>query len=94
MALAVREGRDPEPFIAYAREHAEDDVDAMTMLLDAGRLAADPSGTMASVVTGLTPELRGHALVMGIVLLGDAAPPEWRRDARAVLFTSERPYFR
>ena len=94
MALAVREGRDPQPFIAFARENAEEESEAMISLLDAGPLAADPSGTMHGVVAGLDPVFRGHALVMGIVLLGDAAPAEWRHDARALLFTSERPYFR
>lgn len=94
MALAVREGRDPEPFMAHARSNSEEAAEAMFALLDAGRLAADPTGTMDRAVTGLDPEQRGHALVMGIILLGDAAPAEWRRDARALLFTAERPYFR
>lgn len=94
IALAVRQGRDAEPFIAQARAFADEQVDAMLRLLDVAALGADPNGVMNAVTSQLVPSLRGQALVMGIVLLGEAAPPEWRRDARALLFTRERPYFR
>ncbi len=93
IALAVREGRDATSLLEQARGFAREAADAIPPLLDVTGLSADPRGVMDGVVSTLPPSLRGHALVMGIVLLGEAAPPEWRRNARALLFTRERPYF-
>ena len=92
LALAVREGRDPSPFMDAVRAAYPDDAEAYFALLDAGRLAADPA-LMAYSLRHLSPSQRGQGLVMGIVLLGDAAPEEWRTEARALLFDEERPYF-
>jgi hypothetical protein len=90
--LAVREGRDSAPLIEIVRGRVRN-VDALLSLLDATTLAADPS-RMDAVLSDIGISLRGHALVMGIVLLGDSAPDRWRTEARALLFTAERPYFR
>lgn len=89
LALAVRASRDTAPLIEHARAFAPDDHEAMLSVLDV-RDAAQMEARLA----GLTPVLRGHALVMGIVLMEDAAPEPWRRDAGRLLFSGERPYFR
>ncbi len=90
-ALAVRDGRDTRPFLDKVRESARGDADVMLSLPDLVR--TDPA-RFEDALSELRPELRGHALVMAIVLLGESAPPSWRHDARALLFVIERPYFR
>lgn len=35
---------------------------------------------------------RGHAYVLGAVILGHAAPESWRAEARALLSAQERPF--
>ena len=44
--------------------------------------------------TGVPAELTAPTAAMGIVLLREAAPEGWRREARALLFAPGRPYFR
>ncbi|MEZ4340641.1 MAG: hypothetical protein R3B82_28810, partial [Sandaracinaceae bacterium] len=93
MALAAREGRDWQPFIAPVRE-TEDParVALLESILTDGLAQSDPT-VVDRAASQLDPTLRGQAYVMGIVLFGDAAPPAWRHDARALLFARERPYF-
>lgn len=90
MALAAREGRDWRPLAETARGYEDEaEVARLTSILSEG---ADPS-VVDRVAAQLRPALRGQAYAMGVVLFGDAAPPAWRRDARALLFDRERPYF-
>ncbi len=44
-------------------------------------------------LNGLTPELRGQAYSIGVVLMEKNAPKHWCDVARRLLFVSERPYF-
>jgi hypothetical protein len=50
--------------------------------------------TAESLLVGASPQIRGHALSMGVVALGNDAPAEWRDSAVRLLFPTERPYFR
>jgi len=93
-ALALREGRDPGPFLALGGELGlRPDQLRMLEVLDADALRAEPEAAMGRLRQGHNAFLQGQALVMGIVLLQDEAPPRWRQEARALLFDSERPYF-
>jgi hypothetical protein len=95
IAVAMREGRDATPFIDAARRvYPPEEIDALLRVLDVGALEADPVERMNEIASHLLPFLRGEALVMGIVLLGEGAPEEWRHDALGLLFTRERPFFR
>jgi Zn-dependent protease with chaperone function len=58
-------------------------------LVRAGKLA-----NAERQLDGFTPFARGQGYAVGVVLLGDKAPPAWRRQAKRLLFASERPYFR
>ena len=92
IALAMREGRDPSPFIEQARTIYDDDAEPLLDLIERGAIT-DPSA-IEGVLDQLVPVLRGEALVMGIVLNGASAPEQWRRTVRALLFVPERPFFR
>lgn len=95
IALAMREGRDPTPFIEFARTiHQPEDMEAMMRVLDVSALQAEPRARMTEITNRLFPFLRGQALVMGIIFLGEEAPEAWRGAAQALLFTRERPFFR
>jgi len=89
----------PERPLGTVRWHRASATHASSSRRCRCRCRGDRAGPRArcwpgEAVSGLSPVVRGHALVMGIVLLGEAAPEQWRRDARALLFTRERPYFR
>jgi hypothetical protein len=36
---------------------------------------------------------KAYSILVGVVALGRAAPTSWRKQARALLFFTERPYF-
>jgi hypothetical protein len=92
IALARREGGDPQPLVAKAIEMVgEERATQMLDWSDAEKLRASRD-EMERDLMSLDVTLRGHARVMGLVTLGDEAPPEWRREARALLFAAERPY--
>ncbi len=92
IALAVRGGDDPAPLVEEARELVPPDyVDVMLRWASADALGEDAAAVEATL-RELDPALRGHARVMGVIALGPDAPPEWRREARALLFPTERPY--
>lgn len=93
MAAAAREGQDWATFAEQARDYeSEADVAALERIVREG-LGNDDPAVVDDVAGGLAPRMRGHAYVMGIVIFGDRARPEWRREARGLLFGNERPYF-
>ena len=61
--------------------------------LTSADLAEDPAVLEAIAARG-SLYLRGQALAMGLVVLGERAPARWREEVRAILFVPERPYFR
>ncbi|MGD8861291.1 MAG: M48 family metallopeptidase [Myxococcales bacterium] len=91
LALAAREGRRPEAFVAQAREVAQKNADAVLAWADPERLKSDQE-ELERELRHLEPYLRGQARVMGLLILGDEAPERWRAEARALLLPSERPY--
>ncbi|MBX3248193.1 MAG: hypothetical protein KF901_13525, partial [Myxococcales bacterium] len=94
IALATRHGGDAASLVAAARELYDDAiVDAMLPWADPSRLRDEPDALVA-LVDDLVFPLRAHARVMALVVLDGDVPPEWRHEARAALFASERPYFR
>jgi hypothetical protein len=92
LALALRERRDPAPYLAVIRkldvEHSQQVLDFITAV----RTSADPAQA-EHLLDGLHVALRGHAYSAAVVLLGQRAPTEWRRAVNRLLFVSERPYF-
>lgn len=51
-----------------------------------------PPTKAENLLMGLPPLELGEAYCMGAIMLGKAAPPNWREKARHLLFASERPY--
>ncbi|AKF09062.1 M48 family metallopeptidase [Sandaracinus amylolyticus] len=93
-ALAIREHRDPSPYLARLRAVDDDHVyDGLADVLASPTLADDPSALEAIASRALLAT-RGHVIAMGVIVLGDRAPTSWRDEARALLFAPERPYFR
>lgn len=60
-------------------------------LLSASR--PDPAA-VETVLDLAGPDTLGRAYAMAAVALGDAAPADWRENARRLLLITERPYFR
>jgi Zn-dependent protease with chaperone function len=88
-ALALREGRNPDAYIAPLRDAWSGEADRILDLLR--NLAADPRQRME--LGAMHPQLRGHAYSAACVLLDKQAPTAWCRTARQLLFSYERPYF-
>ena len=91
LALAARHGKDTAPFEAFLREVLEDEADSLLVFAD--RAALTDGTPIESRLDGIHIELRGHAMAMACIVLGDEAPKRWRGDATALLFSPERPYF-
>jgi len=92
IGLAVRNKEIATSLIARMMAHAEEDeVPSLEQFLEPDRLVRDRAALRAALST-LGPVTRGHAYVLGVVILGDAAPEEWRAEARALLFAPERPF--
>ena len=92
MGLALRERRDPAPYVAAVREYQDENADKVLEFITAVRSSSGPVDA-ESLLDGLPIEARGHAYTAAIVSLGSRAPAEWRRAADRLLFVPERPYF-
>lgn len=84
-ALALREGGDAERYLPS--------LEALSPRIAAvfTSLATNPQA-LDELVLGRSAEDRGTLYAMGVILLRDAAPPAWRIEANALLFSPERPY--
>ena len=90
-ALALRHGRDAEPYWAQARSLHQYGP-RLRHFVEAAK-----SGKFmeAEQSLGAMPmEARALAYSAGVVASGDAAPARWRKMARLMLFAPERPYQR
>jgi len=92
LGLALRERRDPAPYIAAVREYKDENAEKMLEFITAARTSANPADA-EPLLDGLPLEARGQALSTALVALGTRAPAEWRRGADRLLFVPERPYF-
>ncbi|KAF1041458.1 MAG: Protease HtpX [Herbaspirillum frisingense] len=95
-ALAIRSGRDLVPYrAAFKRMAREQSVRGMDdpMYRFAVALKERRIEDANRAIKGMQLEMRGQAYVMGVIVLGAAAPAEWRVGARCLLFSYERPYF-
>jgi Zn-dependent protease with chaperone function len=91
IGLELREKGDPSALIARLADFIqEDELPALEEFLHPERLARDQQAAH-DLVSTLDPDARGHAYVLGCVILGDDAPRDWRTAARALLFAPERP---
>jgi hypothetical protein len=92
IGLALREKQDAAGLIARMKDFVpREEGSLLEQFLRPDLLAADPKTALAAV-SALDPIERGHAYVLGAVILGDAAPDHWRTEARALLFAPERPF--
>lgn len=92
-ALAMRNGRDPGPYLAAARQMYGDSYPGMAAFLQ-GLQRGKGQAEAEALLTDVEPEARLQAYSAAAVLLGPMAPPAWRLSAKRMLFAPERPYFR
>jgi Zn-dependent protease with chaperone function len=93
LGLAVRERRDPAPYVAAIRESKDDEAEKVLAFITSLRSSANPADA-ETLLDGISIEARGKAYSTALVILGARAPAEWRRGAQRLLFVPERPYFR
>jgi Zn-dependent protease with chaperone function len=92
IGLALRNKQDASPLVARMKDFVPpEDLAVFQQLVQAERPFKDRKAVQAAIA-GLDPLERGHACVLGVVTLGDAAPERWRAEARALLFAPERPF--
>jgi len=92
VALAARAGRPFEPYLERVSPDQTAYLPNIRNFLDMLRQGRSPLAA-EQALTGLSPEMRGTAYGMGLVMLGTKAPRSWREGAKRLLFVSERPYF-
>jgi Zn-dependent protease with chaperone function len=92
LSLALRERRDPAPYVAVVREYQDENAEKVLAFITALRSSANPADA-ERMLDGLTMEARGQAYSAAVVMMGRNAPAEWRRAADRLLFVPERPYF-
>jgi hypothetical protein len=92
LGLALRERRDPTPYIAAIRENKDESAEKVLEFITAARSSTSPADA-EHLLDGLPLEARGQAYSAALVVLGTRAPAEWRRGADRLLFVPERPYF-
>ncbi|WP_431477611.1 hypothetical protein [Massilia eburnea] len=90
-ALALRHGRDTEPYWAQARSMREY-APRLRRFIEAANAGKFQEAEME--LGSMPMEARALAYAAGVVAAGDAAPSRWRKTARLVLFAPERPYLR
>jgi hypothetical protein len=92
LGLAVRERKDPAPYVAAIRESNDEDADKLLGFITSLRTSANPTDA-DKLLDGISIEGRGEAYSAALVILGQRAPAQWRRGADRLLFVPERPYF-
>ena len=92
LGLALRERRDPAPYIAAFRDFKDENSEKMLEFITAARSSTNPADA-EPLLDGLPLDARGQAYSAALVVLGTRAPAEWRRGADRLLFVPERPYF-
>lgn len=90
VGLAIRHGRPTDELLATLDTFLGPDADV------AREFFANLSNPSAAEMSlhGTRSVFRGYAYSAGSVALGQDAPREWRENAKRLLFTTERPYFR
>jgi hypothetical protein len=92
LGLALRERRDPAPYVTFIRESQDEEAEKVLAFITSLRASANPADA-ERLLDGLSIEARGEAYRTALVILGTKAPAEWRRGADRLLFVPERPYF-
>jgi Zn-dependent protease with chaperone function len=92
LGLAVRERKDPAPYVAAIRQSRDDEAEKVLSFITSLRTAANPADA-ESVLDGVSIDARGTAYSTAVVILGSRAPAAWRRGADRLLFVPERPFF-
>jgi Zn-dependent protease with chaperone function len=92
LGLAVRERKDPAPYVAAIRESKDDEAEKVLAFITSLRTSANPADA-EKLLDGVSIESRGEAYSAALVILGARAPAAWRRGADRLLFVPERPYF-
>lgn len=91
LALALREKADTRAYAETLRRIQPEYADNMLSFLlnaQAGKIAE-----AEQALVGLDPQVLGQAWGMGVILLGQQAPANWRNGAKRLLFVPERPWF-
>lgn len=92
LALALRERRNPEPYIAAFRQSSAPNVQQVLDFISLVRQGGSPQEA-DRLLEGVDYQLRPRAYAAALVLLGKRAPAEWRKSVTRLLFAFERPYF-
>jgi hypothetical protein len=95
LALADREGLDGAPYrkwLSNVNPRERDEAHAVLAFADALSHGARPEQADALLVH-VSVEWRGAAHGYGVIRFGKLAPAAWRTEAKALLFSNERPYF-
>ncbi len=94
LGLAARTGRDPAPYLkAVGLDEPPAHMEALFGLLDVEALRKDPT-LVEAALKNQPLETKARGYVLAAVALGDDAPQLWRDRAMALLFPTERPWFR
>jgi Zn-dependent protease with chaperone function len=93
LGLMLREGRDGdlEPILAKLPKAEQRDI-ALSVI--AAIKAREPAEIVHAKINGVDMDLRSQLYVMATIVYREKALASWRKDARALSFLSERPYFK
>jgi hypothetical protein len=92
LGLALRERRDPAPYLSAIREYKDESAEKVLEFITAARASSNPAAA-EQLLDGLPLEARGQAYSAALVILGPRAPADWRSGADRLLFVPERPFF-
>lgn len=92
LALASRENRDIAALMTTAGASENPDSAAIMRFFEQVRSGAD-APTAEAALGNVSPQARGVAYAMAVVMRGSQCPAQWRDGARRLLFAPERPYF-
>src|SRR5262249_28277320 len=93
VALMARTGRETGRVLEKAGRSYPDLIARLRPILAAGA-PSEGRAAVDTAVSGAAPMERADVRLVGILLLGSDAPPEWRREAKGLLLPWERPYIR
>ncbi|PQO41879.1 M48 family metallopeptidase [Blastopirellula marina] len=94
-ALAVRNGKDPEPYLARLDELSPDEeTEPFRQMIRQVFSDGKPTDALEQQLQQLDPVDRGTLLTTLAILYPDQLDEKWKQQARGLLFAMERPYIK
>ena len=92
IGLGIKHRQSIDPLLGVLEQVQNDEAQSLRAFIEVLKTTRDTRHAEAALV-GMRLQIRAHAYVAGLIVLGPNAPAAWRTVALRALFPTERPWF-